>query len=255
MKKLKNNFPKITIVIATYNSEKTIKDCLESCLRQDYSNKEIIIADAKSIDGTMRIVKEFNNPALFFFSEHDSGIYVAWNKAIKISKGDWICFLGSDDFWISNDSISKLVEEIDNEKTNFISAKVKVYNSSKKNFFVMGKKWDYKKLSDNINIAHPGSLHRMDLLKKHNLFDNKYAIAGDHDFLIRSGKDIYAKFLDLEIIQMQDSGISNTKPFLAFYESSIAIIRSRDFGILRGIIFFVKSLLKFYIRKFIWKKK
>ena len=41
MKKLKNNFPKITIVIATYNSEKTIKDCLESCLRQDYRNKEI----------------------------------------------------------------------------------------------------------------------------------------------------------------------------------------------------------------------
>ena len=252
---MNNNFPKITIIIATYNSEKTIKHCLESCLSQNYSNKELIIADAKSTDGTIKIIKEFNSPDLVFFSEHDNGIYDAWNKAIKISKGDWICFIGSDDFWIFDDSITKLVKKIDNEKTNFVSAKVKVYNASKKSFFVIGNKWNYKKLSNNINIAHPGSLHRIDLIKKYNLFDSKYIIAGDHDFLIRSGKDINANFLDLEIIQMLDSGISNTKPVLAFYESFKAISKSNDFGMLKGIIFFVKSLLKFSIRRFIWKKK
>ena len=64
---MNNNFPKITIIIATYNSEKTIKHCLESCLSQNYSNKELIIADAKSTDGTMKIIKEFNSPDLVFF--------------------------------------------------------------------------------------------------------------------------------------------------------------------------------------------
>ena len=247
-----NNYPpKVSIIIATFNSEKTIKRCLESCLSQNYINKELIIVDAKSNDNTMKIIKEFNSSNLFYFSEPDNGIYDAWNKAIKISKGDWVCFIGSDDFWISNDSITKLVEKIDNKKINFVSAKVRVYSELHKNYYVMGKKWNFKKLSNNINIAHPGSLHKIDLIKKYNLFDSKYTIAGDHDFLIRSGKSISANFLDLEIIQMLDTGISNTKPFLAFYESSKAIIRSRDFGILKGFIFFIKSFLKFYLKKFL----
>jgi len=252
---LNSSLPKITIIIATYNSERTIKLCLKSCLSQDYLNKEIIVVDGKSTDKTIKIVKEFNKPNLFFFSEPDNGIYDAWNKALKISKGDWVCFIGSDDFWISSNSITKLVQKIDNEKINFVSAKVKVVDTTNKSFYVMGNKWDYRKLSNNINIAHPGSLHKIDLIKKFNLFDNKYIIAGDHDFLIRAGKEINAEYLDLEIIQMLDSGISNSRPILAFYESFLAITKSKNFGVLKGTIFFVKSLFKFYIRKFLWKKK
>lgn len=246
-----NKLPKISIIIATYNSEHTIKRCLKSCLLQDYSNKEIIVADAKSTDKTIQLVKEFESSNIIFFSEPDRGIYDAWNKALKISKGDWACFIGSDDFWLSNNSITRLVQRIDNKKINFVSAKVKVYNSTRKIFYKMGKEWNYRKLSNNIHIAHPGSLHKTDLLKKNNLFDSSYLIAGDHDFLIRAGKDINAKFLDLEIIQMSDKGISNLKPILAFYESSIAISKSKNFGKIKGIIFFLKSLLKFFIRKFL----
>ena len=54
---MNRSLPKITIIIATYNSERTIKLCLKSCLSQDYLNKEIIIADGKSTDKTIKIVK------------------------------------------------------------------------------------------------------------------------------------------------------------------------------------------------------
>ena len=54
---------------------------------------------------------------------------------------------------------------------------------------------------------------------------------------------------------MLDTGISNSRPILAFYESAIAIAKNKNFGTLKGTIFFVKSLLKFFIRKFLWKKK
>ena len=66
-----------------------------------------------------------------------------------------------DDFWISSNSITKLVQKIDNEKINFVSAKVKVVDTTNKSFYVMGNKWDYRKLSNNINIAHPGHCTRL----------------------------------------------------------------------------------------------
>ena len=54
---------------------------------------------------------------------------------------------------------------------------------------------------------------------------------------------------------MLDSGISNSKPILAFYESASAIIKNKNFGIIKGVNFFFKSIIKYYIRKFLWKKK
>ncbi len=252
---MNSNDTKISIIIATYNSEKTIKKCIDSCLLQDYPNKEILIIDGNSTDNTSKIVHDYKNSNLSFLSEEDAGIYDAWNKAIKICNGDWVCFIGSDDFWIFESAISKLVEKINDDKINFISAKVRVYNAKNESFFSMGNKWDYKKLSSNINIAHPGSLHKKSLINKFGLFNNKFKIAGDHDFLIRSGEEIKPKFLNLEIIQMLDSGISNSKPILAFYESASAIIKNKNFGIIKGVNFFFKSIIKYYIRKFLWKKK
>tara|TARA_B100000767_G_C19766155_1_gene537594 strand:- start:1078 stop:1836 length:759 start_codon:yes stop_codon:yes gene_type:complete len=252
---LKNNFTKISIIIATYNSEKTIKKCLDSCILQDYPNKEILIIDGNSSDNTLKIVQNFKSSNLSFFSDADTGIYDAWNKGVKICTGDWVCFIGSDDFWIFKSAISKLVEKINDEKINFVSGKIRVYNAANKSFFLMGNKWDYKKLSSNINIAHPGSLHKKSLIKKFGSFNSRFKIAGDHDFLIRSGEEIKSEFLNLEIIQMLDSGISNSKPILAFYESSSAIMKNKNFGMMKGINFFFKSIIKFYIRKFIWKKR
>ena len=252
---MKNNVTKISIIIATYNSEKTIKKCLDSCLLQDYPNKEILIIDGNSSDNTLKIVQNFKSPNLSFFSDADTGIYDAWNKGVKICTGDWVCFIGSDDFWIFESAISKLVEKTNDEKINFVSGKIRVYNAASESFFLMGNKWDYKKLSSNINIAHPGSLHKKSLIKKFGLFNSRFKIAGDHDFLIRSGEEIKSEFLNLEIIQMLDSGISNSKPILAFYESASAIMKNKNFGMMKGINFFFKSIIKFYIRKLIWKKK
>ena len=64
---MNSSLPKISIIIAHFNTEITIKLCLKSCLSQDYLNKEIIVVDGKSTDKTIKIVKEFNKPNLFFF--------------------------------------------------------------------------------------------------------------------------------------------------------------------------------------------
>ncbi|MDE6175052.1 MAG: glycosyltransferase, partial [Duncaniella sp.] len=92
---------KISIITATWNSGSTIRDTLESVLRQTYTQIEHIIVDGGSSDNTMDIVRELEplyQGRLRYVSEPDRGIYDAMNKGIAMATGDIIGILNSDDF-------------------------------------------------------------------------------------------------------------------------------------------------------------
>ena len=81
---MNSSLPKITIIIATYNSERTIKLCLKSCLSQDYLNKEIIVADGKSTDKTIKIVKNCGHNDI----DVSSGIILPINSLLNDMYGE-----------------------------------------------------------------------------------------------------------------------------------------------------------------------
>ena len=95
---------KISIITATYNSEKTIKTNLKSILNQTYKEVEHIIIDGNSNDKTISIVKKYLHTKII--SEPDKGIYHAMNKGIHAASGDIIAFLNSDDFYSNNKLLS-----------------------------------------------------------------------------------------------------------------------------------------------------
>ena len=88
--------PKVSVIIPTYNSEKTIEKALLSVLIQTYCNVECLVIDGSSKDKTIDIVQKFEDK-IVFISEKDNGIYHAMNKGIELSSGEWLLFLGSDD--------------------------------------------------------------------------------------------------------------------------------------------------------------
>lgn len=88
----------ISIIIATYNAEKTLKRCLNSIVSQKKDQLELLIIDGCSTDRTMDIVREFAESIDVIVSEVDKGIYDAWNKGIRLATGEWIMFLGADDY-------------------------------------------------------------------------------------------------------------------------------------------------------------
>jgi len=92
---------KISIVTVCLNSEKTIERCIKSVLNQKYkkTNIELIIIDGKSVDRTIEIVKKYKSKIFYYESKIDKGIYDAINKGIKMSTGDIIGILNSDDFY------------------------------------------------------------------------------------------------------------------------------------------------------------
>ncbi len=105
---------KISVVTVCKNSEHTIIDTLESVLNQTYNNIEHIIIDGSSTDNTLKILDVYKKKYAFLgkklivYSELDSGIYDAINKGIKMSRGEIISILNSDDFY-SNYRVIKIV--------------------------------------------------------------------------------------------------------------------------------------------------
>ena len=92
----------ITIITCTYNSEKTIADCVRSVKNQSYKNIEHLIIDGLSKDSTLEIIQDVNDRCKII-SEIDNGIYDALNKGILSASGEIIGFLHSDDVFKNND--------------------------------------------------------------------------------------------------------------------------------------------------------
>lgn len=105
---------KISIITVTYNSAKTLKETLESVLKQTYTNYEHIIVDGLSKDNTIEIVKEYEekyNGKLKYISEKDTGLYDAMNKGIKMATGDIIGILNSDDIYAHENVLQEIAEK------------------------------------------------------------------------------------------------------------------------------------------------
>src|SRR3954466_4177177 len=88
---------KISVVTASFNSEATIGFTIESFLGQSHAEKEMLVIDGASGDGTLKIVESFASDAIRVFSEPDKGVYDAMNKGFHLFQGDAIGFLNSDD--------------------------------------------------------------------------------------------------------------------------------------------------------------
>lgn len=167
----------ISIIIATYNSAASLSIALSSVLNQTYQNWECIVIDGASTDETISIVKEFENKDNRFrhISEPDKGIYDAYNKGWRMSKGEWIYYLGSDDLLFA-DGLKTLISYC-------VDASV-VYGDMC--YCGFGREL-YKPSPDNLSlgqmISHQSLIMRRDILQRFGGFDETYRICADYDLI------------------------------------------------------------------------
>jgi glycosyltransferase involved in cell wall biosynthesis len=102
---------KVTIITVCYNSINTILDTINSVAGQSYPNIEYLVVDGCSTDGTLELLNKNSKFITKIVSEKDHGIYSAMNKGINLSSGDIIGFLNSDDFYVNNKVIEKIVKK------------------------------------------------------------------------------------------------------------------------------------------------
>jgi glycosyltransferase involved in cell wall biosynthesis len=172
-----------SIITSTLNSSKDIERCIKSVECQTYRNYEHLIIDGGSTDNTIGIVKNSKNPNLkIVCSERDDGIYQAWNKGLKYSKGDWIITLGSDDYLISNLDLEYAAAFINDLKEgddiNFIYAETSDDNEMK----VIEKNRKFLPRYRGITAYPTAVFINKKLINQGRFFDETYKICGDHKF-------------------------------------------------------------------------
>lgn len=101
---------KVTIVTIAYNAASTIEETIKSVLAQDYKNREYVLIDGGSTDGTLDIIDRYRDQIDRIISEPDNGIYDAMNKGIAAATGDVIGFLNSDDVYRMETAVSHIAE-------------------------------------------------------------------------------------------------------------------------------------------------
>jgi hypothetical protein len=97
-------------------------------LGQSYGDFEHLIIDGASTDRTLSLLRQYKDPRLKIVSEPDSGIYDAWNKGLAMASGDWILFIGGDDFLMAGDILDRVQSAIllDPEQPAFVSCRLSV---------------------------------------------------------------------------------------------------------------------------------
>src|SRR6202521_815436 len=99
---MSDNEDRVSGTIVTYNSGRFIKRCLESVFAQRYANKEIIVVDNASTDGTVDILEQFEDRCQIIYNDENIGFAAAQNQAIRMGAGDWGLTLNPDVLLLPN---------------------------------------------------------------------------------------------------------------------------------------------------------
>lgn len=219
----------ISIITATYDSEKTLSQTIESLLVQTTIDFEYIIIDGYSTDNTVRIIEEYEKKfkikgiKFIWISEKDCGIYDAWNKGLKLASGQWITFLGSDDVLTSEHSLKISCKHL--EKTpaaDWAYSKINLINKRGKILRKINERWIWRKFKKHMYVPHAGSFHNKNYFTKYGDFDTQFKIAGDYEMILRKKHKLKTTFINSVTVNMLNEGISNNHIKWALKEESLA---------------------------------
>lgn len=246
---------KISIITATYNSDKTIVDCLNSVFSQTYKNFEVIIIDGLSTDNTLKLVSSFSSDVRIF-SEFDNGLYDAMNKGIELATGDVVAILNSDDLFFSNDILELIVSKFKlDQNLDIIYGNIVYVEQSNTNKIV--RKWVsknyYKNYFEDGNVPpHPSLFLRKRVYESAGKFNLDLKLASDYDFMLRIFKkfDFNSLFINRYIVKMRLGGATN-KTYLNIIKQNIEILNSWKLNNLRAPFYLFPKRILLRLRQFL----
>lgn len=204
---------KISIITVVWNNKKTIKDAINSVLNQTYENIEYIIVDGASTDGTVEIVRNYGDKVAKFLSEPDKGLYDAMNKGIVLATGDVVGILNSDDFYIDEFVIEKVVKVFEDKYVDSVFADlifVKPDDVEKIVRYYDSSKFNPSKFAYGWMPAHPTFFVKREVYDKYGVFRTDLKIAADFDILARflHTKKISYSYMQEVLVKMRVGGVS-----------------------------------------------
>ena len=220
-----NKILDLAVIVVCYNSEKTIRRCLDSIAYQSCSPAELIIIDGCSSDKTLEIVSEFSGLTTTVFSQTDDGIYYAMNKGISFVTSSFFMFLNSDDYFKDSSSLQRYDMALNDPKIDLLFSNILYVNNEK-----ITRVWDFNDAVGNTFLAtripHPGSIVRKSIVEEVGYFDTDFKIAADFDFFLRIlQQGATYKHINYYTVKMEVGGASDGN-VLSMIKQNIEILNS-----------------------------
>lgn len=248
-----SDLPIITIITSTYNVVQDLHWTVDSIKKQTYPNIQWLIIDGASNDGTIDLLKEHSDIIDYWFSESDTGIYDAWNKALEHVQGDWVQFIGAGDELYENNTLEKVASYLKDAYPDFelvYGQVLHVSEKGRKELYVSGEPWEYYQGKWEGNRPklppHPAIFHHNTMFSNQQ-FDTQFNIVSDSHFLLQNlGRDfLYLPFI---VNIMPLGGVSATiSGIIASYEELNDAIK--ELGIKMPLIRKVKCYMRYQVSK------
>lgn len=184
---------KVSLILTTYNSKDNLLKTINSIESQDYPEIEVVIKDGESTDGTLEIIKEYQEKSKYrvvWESKKDTGIYDAMNQGYMISSGEVIAFFN--DIFTTDSAISKLIAKMGEinplTKKKYVGVHANlIYADGEK----IIRKWEMGNgdIHQGWMPGHPTLFLKREIYEKYGLYNTNFKIAADYEFMIRFLKD------------------------------------------------------------------
>jgi len=211
---------KISIITVSLNSSKTIRETIESVLRQTHKNIEYILVDGNSKDETCEIIESYeqifkkNGMDYIWISEKDSGLYDAINKGIQMASGDVIGILNSDDYFFDNNVLFDIAEKFNIELVDCIYGNIVYIDPNKDN--KVTRRWVSKTFKKGLfekswTPGHPTFYCKKELYENYGLYRTDFKIAADVELMYRFLEKhcLRSLYIDRYMVIMRQGGVSN----------------------------------------------
>lgn len=179
---------KVSVITISYNAVSVIEETIQSVLKQSYKDIEYIIIDGGSTDGTVDIIKKYQEKINYWVSEPDNGIYDAMNKGIDKATGEWINFMNAGDCFHSNQTLESFIPSIPKD-TDIAYGNTLIMLSTGN---ILEKPLPLELITKRMVFGHQATLIKTNLHKKYK-FDTSYKSSGDYNFFYQAYKN-HCKF-------------------------------------------------------------
>jgi len=210
----------ITVLINSYNGEKTIYQTIKSALEQTYKKYEILIIDDASSDNTVNIIKKFKNKKIRLY-RNKKNIGLGKSRVLAQSKiqGEYVCILDQDDIWNKNKIKNQLKLFLKDKKVGLVASGYKLIDENNKILSSENKYYDKKNFINYLSFknifAHSTIMYRTKYAKSVGWYSNKLVYAQDFDLTTKILKKYKFKFLKnfLANIRVNPKSMTRSKIF------------------------------------------
>jgi len=179
--------PILSVITIVYNNVSDIERTMFSVLNQTYTGVEYIVVDGLSNDGTLEVIKRYENRIAKLISERDEGIYDAMNKGLAAATGDYVIFMNSGDEFYDVDTVASVFAAGDDADIYYGETEMIDENGQSlgQRRHKAPKQFTWRSFKFGMSVSHQAIYIKRALLEP---YDRQYELSSDIDWIIRAAK-------------------------------------------------------------------